>query len=305
MIDRALRSSGTDPYRNLALEESLLERGFGGGSALLVYANDPCAVVGRNQNPWAEIAEGAGVPVLRRASGGGAVYHDQGNLNWALILPRARHDREAELALVAGALRELGIEAEAGPRGGLFVAGGGPAEGAKVSGTARRFSAERVLHHGTLLVDADLARMAACLGGMELEATRALPSAPSPCANLASLVPGLRVEEAARALAASLVGAGIDEAELVADASYADEAALRLRGWDWTWGATPAFSVGLPWRGGSARLDVRGGRVASVSGPGSGSIAGCVGRAFEYGLPRACAREMEGRGDPGYFTPRS
>lgn len=293
----------SDPYSNLALEEALLERGFGGGSALLLYENDPCVVVGRNQNPWAEASADAELPVLRRVSGGGAVYQDRGNLNWALIVPRARHDRDAELALVVGALRELGLELEAGPRGGLFVSGGGPFKGAKVSGTARRLSSERVLHHGTLLVDADLARLRACLGGIEAEASRALPSLPSPCANLASLQPGLRVEGVALALARSLVGRESEAVEGLIDRSYADEAAVRLRSWEWTWGASPPFSVGMPWSGGRARLDVRGGRVASVSGEGSGSIAGFVERAFDYGLPLACVLAMEGRDIPGVFDP--
>lgn len=297
MIDRVLRSGGTDPFVNLALEESLLERGFGGGSVLFLYVNGPCAVIGRNQNPWAEVSAGAaaggGLPVLRRVSGGGAVYQDEGNLNWSLIVPRPRHDREAELALIVGALREFGIELAPGRRGALLVAGEGPFKRAKVSGTARRLQAERVLHHGTLLLDADLARLASSLGGIEVAASRALASAPSPCANLSSLAPGLDLEAVASALARALVGREAERAEDIADRAYADEAALRLRSWDWTWGATPPFSVGLDWGGGRAILDLRGGRVASVSGPGSESIEGFVGRPFEYGMPVEFVKAME------------
>ena len=291
MIDRALRSYSTDPCVNLALEESLLERGFGGGSALLLYVNAPCVVVGRNQNPWAEASAGAqataqaaaqaSAPVISRVSGGGAVFQDHGNLDWALIVPRARHDRDAELALVIGALRELGLELEAGPRGGLFIAAEGPFQGSKVSGTARRISAERVLHHGTLLIDADLARLGASLGGIAVEASRALVSVSSPCANISSLAPGLSVEEAASALSLGLAGRAAEAALDIADRSYADDAVLRLRSWDWTWGATPPFSVGADWSGGRVRLDVRGGRVASVSGPGSLLIGSFVGRPLE------------------------
>jgi lipoate---protein ligase len=292
LIDRALFSAGGDPYRNLALEEALLERGFEGAGVLLLYANEPCVVVGRNQNPWVEASEASGLPVLRRVSGGGAVYHDLGNLNWALILPRSRHDREAELALVAGALRDLGVGAEAGPRGGLFVSAGEKCAGAKISGTARRLTTERVLHHGTLLVNADLARMGTCLGGIATGASRAVSSAPSPCVNLASILPGIRVEEVAEALSRALVGSPIGAAEAAADSAYVDEADRRLRSWDWTWGATPAFGVALEWGGGSVGIEVRGGRVASVSGAGSEAIAGFVGRKFDYGLPRNCVDAM-------------
>jgi lipoate---protein ligase len=307
MYDVALRAAGTEPAVNLALEESLLERGIGQGagdnhsgrsreSAILVYVNDPCVVVGRNQNPWTEVSAGSGLPVLRRVSGGGAVYHDRGNLNWSLIVPRSRHDRGAELALVARALEGLGIETEPGPRGGLFVAAAGPWKGAKVSGTARRISATRVLHHGTLLVDADLRALSACLGGIEAELSRALPSVRSPSVNLSCLVPGLRVEDALRAIARELSGGEPLEAEGFADRAYAEEAAVRLSSWEWTWGSTPAFSLGLPWSGGLAHIEVKSGIVASASGQGAESLSSVLGRRFGYELPSAALLALEGGG---------
>lgn len=295
MYDVALRASRHDPYLNLALEESLLERGFGRDSAMLIYVNDPCIVIGRNQNPWAEVSPRSDLPVLRRISGGGAVYHDRGNLNWSIIVPRGEHDRDAELGLVARALRGLGVETETGRRGGLFVAGEGPWKGAKLSGTARRFSASRVLHHGTLLVDADLSRLASSLGGLEAERSHALPSVRSPSVNLASVVPGLSVDEAAFAIVGELAGCEAREAEPFADGVYADQAARRLASWEWTWGSTPAFSLGLRWSGGSARIDIKGGIVASASGPGADRISGIAGRRFGYETPAAAIEILEGR----------
>jgi lipoate---protein ligase len=296
LIDLALRSEGTDPYRNLSLEESLHERGFGHESVVLLYSNSACAVVGRNQNPWAEVSESSNLPVLRRASGGGAVYHDEGNLNWALIVPRNRHDREAELSLVAAAIRKLGAYVEPGPRGGLFLAGSGPFAGAKIAGTARRFSAERVLHHGTLLVNADLDRMAASLGGIEIESSSALVSEPSPCANLASILPGIGVSEVAEALAVSLAASAIEAAERVADRAFAEAAEYRLRSWDWIWGATSDFAVAIPDLGGErARIEVRKGRVFAISGQGSEFCSRFVGLPFDYKLPNACASTISNR----------
>ena len=307
MYHIALRAAQHDPYLNLALEESFLERGFRDGSrgdgsggresAIFIYVNDPCVVVGRNQNPWIEVAPRSSLPVLRRVSGGGAVYHDLGNLNWSFIVPRSSHDRDAELGLVARALRRLGVETVSGPRGGLFVAGDGPWKGSKLSGTARRFSASRVLHHGTLLVGSDLDRLAVSLtGGIEAESSRALPSTRSQSVNLASIVPGLRVEEAALEIARELSGSAPEAAEPFADEGYADGAARRLASWEWTWGATPAFSLALQWSGGRARLDVRGGIVASASGPGSERISGIAGRRFGYEIPAAAIEALEGRG---------
>jgi len=296
MYDIALRAARHDPFLNLALEESLLERGFGRDRAILVYVNDPCVVVGRNQNPWAEVAPRSDLPVLRRVSGGGTVYHDRGNLNWSIIVPRNDHDRDAEIGLVARALRKLGVETESGPRGGLFVAGGGRWKGAKLSGTARRFSASRVLHHGTLLVDADLARLASVLGGLEAESSHALPSVRSASVNLASLVPGLGVDEAALAIAGEFSGGDARTAEPFADPDYSEAAARRLASWEWTWGSTPAFSLGLQWSGGRIRIDVNGGIVAAVRGPGADRISELAGRRFGYGMPAAAIEALEGRG---------
>jgi lipoate---protein ligase len=280
MYDLALRAAGCDPILNLALEESLLERGFGRESLVLVYVNDPCIVIGRNQNPWLEISSSSDLPVLRRVSGGGTVYHDRGNLNWCIIVPRQRHDREAELALVARAVSSLGVEAEQGPRGGLFAAGGGPWKGAKLSGTARRFSSTHVLHHGTLLVDADLGRLASCLGGIAALGSKALPSVRSANVNISSIAPGVGIEEAALAILHELGGTAPLDAEALADRAYAARAALRLGSWEWTWGATPWFSVALPGRG--ACLEVKGGLVVSVSGQGAEGLSGLVGRPFGY-----------------------
>jgi lipoate-protein ligase A len=297
MYDVTLRSAEGDPFLNLALEESLLERGFGLDSALLLYVNEACVVVGRNQNPWVEVSSDSCLPVLRRVSGGGAVYHDKGNLNWALIVPRARHDREAELALIADALRGLGVRTRIGPRGGLFYAGGGPWEGAKLSGTARRISATRVLHHGTLLVDADLDRLISCLRGIEVDSSRALCSVPSASVNLSTLVPGLGVEEVALALARALTGREPEEASSLEDGDFARSAAIRLASWDWIWGSTPPFSVGLSWNGGRASLEVKGGIVHSVSGDGSETIARLVGRKFSYETRGIAVKALE-RGEP-------
>jgi lipoate---protein ligase len=296
MYDLALRAAGCDPFLNLGLEESLLERYDGRESLLLFYIDDPCIVIGRNQNPWIEVASGSTLPVLRRISGGGAVYHDRGNLNWSLIVPRSRHDREAELAAIAKAVGSLGIEVETGPRGGLFVAGEGPWKGAKVSGTARRFSSTRVLHHGTLLVDADLGLLASSLGGLEAENSKALPSVRSRSVNLTSLAPGLRMEELILALARELSAGGLRDAETLADRDYAGASALRLSTWEWTWGATPYFTLALPTAGGKATIEVKAGCVASVSGPGSEQLAAIAGHRFDYETAAAAALVLDGSG---------
>jgi lipoate-protein ligase A len=300
MVFKALRAAGADPADNLALEEALLSLPDEDECLLLFYVNDPCVVVGRNQNPWAEVSPRSGLPVFRRVSGGGAVYHDRGNLNWALLVPRRLHDQEGELALVAGALRALGFAVEPGPRGGLYLDGGSEFAGGKVSGTARRVDAHRVLHHGTMLVDADLERLRSSLGGLRLVSSRAVASVPGRPINLGSLRPGLKVEDMAVDLVAFLASEGHAanaEAECAESflaaagaAEFVREARERQLGWDWTWGRTPDFSAIALAGTAEFRIDVEGGRVARVEGPGAERLEGILGSRFRYELPEVIGR---------------
>lgn len=289
----ALSSSSADPYANLALEEALLEGPLDPEGLLLLYVDGPCAVLGRNQNPWIEVRSGAGLPVIRRISGGGTVYHDEGNLNWSLLVPARAHDRCAELALVAAALAALGVEASADERGAIRIAGTGARAGDKVSGSARRLLRDRVLHHGTLLVAADLERMASSLGGIEAEASASPASVPSRVVNLSTVVEGLRVGDAASALASAFAGRPAEPAEERADAEAVARARARLRSWEWTYGATPPFSIKVGREGRSARLEARGGFVAAATGRGASALGPLIGLRFDHSIPAAAEELLE------------
>jgi Lipoate-protein ligase A len=76
------------------VESALIETWNRDAGLLLLYTNEACLVIGRNQNPWKEVNPRSRLPVYRRDSGGGAVYHDRGNLNWSLVVPRETHDRD-------------------------------------------------------------------------------------------------------------------------------------------------------------------------------------------------------------------
>lgn len=247
---------------------------------LFLYVNSPCVVIGRNQNPWTEIARGGESAFFRRMSGGGAVWHDRGNLNWALITQRERHDQVGELRDLAQAFSSLGVEILPGPRGGLYAGPSSPAPGAKLSGTARWFLEKRVLHHGTLLINSELLRLRKALGGITPSTSRALPSVPSPVANLADLVPGLTVEGVAQAVSLKLCG----RMALLLDDPIVESLARDVRkarqSWDWLYGNTPDFSVELQaWPG--TRMDVHRGRVAAITGPGEDSLGSLVGVGFD------------------------
>src|SRR5579864_550416 len=96
-VTRVFRFAGTDPWLNLAREELLLDTMPAGESALVLYVNAPCVVLGRHQNPLREAKldelNRRGVPLVRRPTGGGTVWHDEGNLNWSLLLPKDGYDR--------------------------------------------------------------------------------------------------------------------------------------------------------------------------------------------------------------------
>ena len=150
-----LETGQTDPAYNLAFEEYVLLNKKE-GDFLLLWQNENAVIVGRNQNTEEEIdrafVEAHGVKVVRRVTGGGAVYHDLGNLNYSFITDCGVFDQAAMSAFtepVVAALRGLGLNAEASGRNDITV------DGRKVSGTAQRIDHGRVLHHGTLLFDSD------------------------------------------------------------------------------------------------------------------------------------------------------
>ncbi len=180
-------SESRDPLRNFALERKLLERRE--GEFVLLYINAPCVVVGRNQEAGAEAnpewCAARGIPVLRRISGGGAVWHDEGNVNWAFVSAvdpaDGVADNKAPLETMIAALRGMGIDAVAGKRGEILV------DGMKVSGTAACVRQGRRLFHGTMLWDSDLASMERALAGDPTLRGRRIASIPSPVANLRAI----------------------------------------------------------------------------------------------------------------------
>lgn len=146
-----LETGSVDPYYNLAFEEYVLTHRMQ-GNYLILWQNDNTIVVGCNQNTEAEInrpfVEAHHIRVVRRSTGGGAVYHDLGNLNYSFITDNTPNQKLAMQRFtqpVVSVLRDLGLHAEASGRNDILV------EGRKVSGTAQRIYKNRILHHGTLL----------------------------------------------------------------------------------------------------------------------------------------------------------
>ena len=154
----------TDAHLNLALEEHVLRNRMGDDDLLLFYVNAPAIIIGRNQNTVEEINSDVvaerGIHVVRRVSGGGAVYHDLGNLNFS-FMTRDVHNRfnryDRFNGPVVDVLRDLGVPAEIGGRNDIL------AGGRKISGNAQFATPDRMLSHGTLLLDSNLDDVTAAL----------------------------------------------------------------------------------------------------------------------------------------------
>ena len=159
---RLLRSSSVDAAFNLALEELLFLDG--GEDVFMLWRNAPSIIIGRHQDMAAEIDAEAvrrlAIPVVRRITGGGAVYHDLGNINFSLTGPAGSWTPEAAercTAPILAALRALGFDCARSGRNDLLCGG------VKISGTARTVQKNRMLFHGTILYDADLSVLARVL----------------------------------------------------------------------------------------------------------------------------------------------
>ena len=159
---RLLLSDSHDPWFNLAVEECIFRQMPATQRVLFLWRNADTVVIGRAQNPWKECntrrMEEDNVRLARRSSGGGAVFHDLGNTCFTFMAGKPEYDKTVSTAIVLEALNSLGITAEASGRNDLIVK---TEEGdRKVSGSAYRETKDRGFHHGTLLLNADLSRLA-------------------------------------------------------------------------------------------------------------------------------------------------
>ncbi|KAJ7068819.1 Lipoyltransferase and lipoate-protein ligase [Mycena amicta] len=152
-------SRSKDPFLNLSFEDWLFRHAPPDAPLLFLYHNDPCVVIGRNQNPWKEVnleaLRARKVPLVRRRSGGGTVYHDLGNTNFSIHLPRRTFDRKATANIVLRAVRALGIPAaRINERNDIYVSS--DKMNAYVSGSAYKIVSKRAYHHGTMLLSSRL-----------------------------------------------------------------------------------------------------------------------------------------------------
>jgi lipoate-protein ligase A len=267
----------TDARLNLALEEYVLRNKMTEEDILLFYVNSPSIFIGRNHNTIVEIDSDVvarrGIRVVRRISGGGAVYHDLGNLNFS-FMTRDVHGRfnryDTFNGPVVDVLRELGVPAELSGRNDIL------AGGRKISGNAQFASAGRMFSHGTLLLDANLDDVTAALrpkpGKLE---SKAMKSVRSRVANISEFLSApLDVRELRELIIERIFGTRDRSRMTMLTLSDEDHAGVRklaaerYDNWSWNYGQSPPSNLqrAMRFAGGEIdmRLDLQEGRIAGI-----------------------------------------
>ena len=235
----------TDPHRNLATEKHLMDLTKPGECLLYLWQNKNTVVIGKNQNPWLEcrtsLLEEEGGSLARRLSGGGAVFHDLGNLNFTFIMCKEDYDLDKQISVIQTACALAGITAEKSGRNDLL------ADGRKFSGNAFYQNRTHAYHHGTLMVDVDKDKLGRYLSPpkAKLEA-KGVTSVRSRVVNLTELNPALTIAKmkAYMAEAFNKVYGMVAEPLALTDADFA--AIEKLKGeygsWEYLYGTPLPFT---------------------------------------------------------------
>ena len=239
----------TDAAFNLAAEQYVFDALPRDRAYCLLWQNRSAVVIGKYQNTLAEInlpfVEENGIQVVRRLSGGGAVYHDLGNLNYSFIADAGDAgtlDFQLFCAPVVRTLAALGVQAEVNGRNDITI------EGRKFSGNAQYLRGGRILHHGTLLFDSDLSVVARALQ-VDEEKIRAkgLRSVRSRVTNIRPLLPeDIPLPVFRKTLLENILRETPGEEYRFTEADLASIEALRqsrYARWDWNFGASPPCTL--------------------------------------------------------------
>ncbi len=191
---------GFDPYENLALEEVLLRNVPKDSCILYLWQNQKTVVIGKNQNAWTECKikelEKDGGHLARRLSGGGAVFHDLGNLNFTFLMNTSDYDLDKQLNVIMTAVNSFGIKTEKSGRNDIITE-----DGRKFSGNAFYHNNDKSYHHGTIMINVDKEKVAEYLNVSTAKlASKGVKSVKSRVANLTELNPNITVENMTKAL---------------------------------------------------------------------------------------------------------
>lgn len=259
-------SPSVDPYYNLSLEQQLLET-VEDACILYLWQNENTVVIGRNQNPWKEcrlsLLEQEGGRLARRLSGGGAVFHDLGNLNFTFLMPQKDYDLDKQLSVIQTAVESMGIPAKKSGRNDVL------ADGRKFSGNAFYKNGKQAYHHGTLLVDADIEKLSRYLSPSKAKLqSKGVESVRSRVVNLRELNDGISISKLKDALKVAFSQVYGLEAEQILPEQAADALVQKNRSWDWLYGQKQPFTMvsegRFPWGGVEIQLLVQSGMVQNA-----------------------------------------
>lgn len=264
-------SNSFDPYLNLATEQYLMETVEEDACILFLWQNQNTVVIGKNQNAWKEcrtaLLQEEGGFLARRLSGGGAVFHDLGNLNFTFLVPQAEYDLDRQFAVIAEAVSLLGLNGQRSGRNDVLV------EGRKFSGNAFYKHNGKSYHHGTLLIDVDMGKLGRYLNPSKAKLqAKGVDSVRSRVVNLTELNPGITIASMKEAMAKAFAKVYGVPMTVISDGDFDHDAIETLRqrnaSWDWNYGQKLPFSVEMedrfPWGGIQLCLQVEGGLVQTA-----------------------------------------
>ncbi|WP_053361819.1 lipoate--protein ligase [Bacillus sp. FJAT-27251] len=254
----------TDPRINLAIEEYAVKNLDINETYLLFYINEPSIIIGKNQNTIEEIntenVEKNGIHVVRRLSGGGAVYHDLGNLNFSFITKddgESFHNFRKFTEPVVEALKKIGVNAELSGRNDLL------AEGRKISGNAQFSTKGRMFSHGTLMFDSKIDNVVSALNVKKDKIeSKGIKSVRSRVANISEFLAEDMTIEEFRSLLLKYIFAGADEIPeyTLTPKDWEEIEKLskeRYQNWDWNYGRSPKFNLQHSHRFPAGQIDAR------------------------------------------------
>ncbi|MFL0583612.1 lipoate--protein ligase [Solibacillus silvestris] len=255
----------TDPRINLAIEEYILKNmDIDKDDFLLFYINQPSIIIGKNQNTIEEIntdyVEEKGILVVRRLSGGGAVYHDLNNLNFSFLTKddgNSFSNYKKFTQPVVDALAKLGVNSELSGRNDIL------AEGKKVSGNAQYSTRGRMFSHGTLMFNLDIDAVVNSLKVKQDKIeSKGIKSVRSRVANIIDFLPEkITVEEFRMEILKSIFGGeeNIQYYELTEEdwENIHEISKKRYQLWEWNYGKSPRFNIQKTKRYPSGSLDIR------------------------------------------------
>ena len=267
-----IESKGTNPYENLALEEYLLMHVRPEECILYLWQNRKTVVIGRNQNGWKECRierlEEDGGFLARRLSGGGAVFHDLGNLNFTFLAEKDHYDVEKQTEVILKAVRSFGIQAERTGRNDLTV------DGKKFSGHAFYRTGNHCCHHGTVLLQVDTEEMSKYLNvSLDKLKSKSVDSVKSRVENLITYVPDITVGRMKQALTDAFEQVYGTAAQHLPEERF-DRVELsknyeKFSSWEWKYGRKIPFQYEVnrrfPWGDMGIQLQVNGGIVLEAA----------------------------------------